>query len=57
MILVKSDNKYITRKNLNSDFSLTDNINFALSFDSKKQAESFIKFYSDKFNNLIIEEI
>lgn len=56
MILVKSNNQYVTKKNFNSDFSLTNNINFAYVFENTKQAEYFIKWYSDKFQNLIIEE-
>jgi hypothetical protein len=56
MILIKCDSKYITRKNMSTDFTLTNNINFAYTFEDKKQAEQFIKFYNDKFQNMIIEE-
>lgn len=56
-IYVMSGNKYITKKSLNSDFFLTDNKNFAYSFDNTEEAEDFISCYNNQFPNLKIKEV
>jgi hypothetical protein len=41
--IVDSDGNFLTRKSLSADYSFTDNMEFASSFDDVKSAESVIK--------------
>lgn len=56
MILIKTNNGYLTKRSMTAEFSETKNINFAYVFNSIEQAEQVIKYYSDKFQNMKIEE-
>jgi len=51
MIFVKnSEGNYLTRKSLTTNFSFTNNKNFAYIFDSEAQAQSVIQYLDVEAN-------